>query len=48
MQLALPATIGLPEAAYLVGNISTLYVPSLVVGTTTGSSPLLPTSSFNS
>ncbi|GAA5901187.1 M28 family metallopeptidase [Sporobolomyces salmoneus] len=33
-QLALPDLIGLPQAAYLVGNISTKYVPELVVGRT--------------
>ncbi|GAA6014772.1 hypothetical protein JCM11491_001977 [Sporobolomyces phaffii] len=33
-QLALPDVIGLPEAAYLVGNISNRYVPELVVGRT--------------
>ncbi|GAA5844894.1 hypothetical protein JCM3766R1_004383 [Sporobolomyces carnicolor] len=33
-QLALPDLIGLPEAAYLVGNISNKYVPELVVGRT--------------
>lgn len=33
-QLALPDLIGLPQAAYLVGNISNTYVPELVVGRT--------------
>ncbi|GAA5939083.1 M28 family metallopeptidase [Sporobolomyces koalae] len=33
-QLALPDLIGLPEAASLVGNISNIYVPELVVGRT--------------
>lgn len=33
-QLALPDLIGLPQAAYLVGNISNMYVPELVVGRT--------------
>ncbi|GAA5952217.1 hypothetical protein JCM3765_001910 [Sporobolomyces pararoseus] len=33
-QLALPDLIGLPEAAYLVGNISNRYAPELVVGRT--------------
>ncbi|ORX36681.1 hypothetical protein BD324DRAFT_642311 [Kockovaella imperatae] len=34
MQLALPATIHLPEASYFVGNVSKLYSPELVVGST--------------
>ncbi|BEI80010.1 hypothetical protein CcaverHIS002_0105390 [Cutaneotrichosporon cavernicola] len=34
LQLALPATIDLPEASYLVANISQLYAPELVVGRT--------------
>ncbi|RXK34926.1 hypothetical protein M231_07831 [Tremella mesenterica] len=34
LQLALPECIGLPEAAHLVGNVSHLYSPELVVGTT--------------
>ncbi|TYJ55978.1 hypothetical protein B9479_003363 [Cryptococcus floricola] len=34
LQLGLPETIHLPEASYLVGNISHLYAPELVVGTT--------------
>lgn len=33
LQMALPDLIGLTEARYLVGNISTLYAPELVVGT---------------
>lgn len=33
-QLALPDLIGLPQAAYLVGNLSNTYVPELVVGRT--------------
>lgn len=35
LQMARPDLIGLPEAAYLVGNISTIYVPELQVGYTT-------------
>jgi Zn-dependent M28 family amino/carboxypeptidase len=34
LQLALPATIDLPEASFLVANISQLYAPELVVGRT--------------
>ncbi|WVQ72448.1 hypothetical protein IAR50_002000 [Cryptococcus sp. DSM 104548] len=34
LQLGLPETIHLPEASYLIGNISHLYSPELVVGTT--------------
>lgn len=34
MQLGLPESIGTPEAAWLVGNISNIYSPELVVGTT--------------
>ncbi|GHJ89025.1 hypothetical protein NliqN6_5427 [Naganishia liquefaciens] len=34
LQLAFPATIGTPEAAYLLGNLSRIYSPELVVGTT--------------
>ncbi|KAG8903483.1 hypothetical protein FRB99_003226 [Tulasnella sp. 403] len=33
-QLGLPDLIGLPEAAYLVGNISKIYAPELTVGYT--------------
>ncbi|GAA6064779.1 hypothetical protein JCM10212_004801 [Sporobolomyces blumeae] len=33
-QLALPDKIGLPEASWLVGNLSNVYVPELVVGNT--------------
>ena len=33
LQIALPDLIGLTEARYLVGNISSLYAPELVVGT---------------
>ncbi|KAJ9093057.1 hypothetical protein QFC21_006550 [Naganishia friedmannii] len=33
LQLAFPATIGTPEAAYLLGNLSRIYAPELVVGT---------------
>ncbi|KAG8893477.1 hypothetical protein FRC00_010492 [Tulasnella sp. 408] len=34
LQLGLPDLIGLPEAAYLVANISKLYAPELTVGYT--------------
>lgn len=34
MQLGFPATIGTPEAAWLLGNLSQIYSPELVVGTT--------------
>ncbi|KAI5449256.1 hypothetical protein NCC49_005172 [Naganishia albida] len=34
MQLAFPASIGTPEAAYFLGNLSKIYAPELVVGTT--------------
>lgn len=37
LQIALPDLIGLTEARYLVGNISTLYAPELVVGTVSDS-----------
>jgi hypothetical protein len=39
MQLAFPDLIGLPEARYLMGNISEIYVPELVVGLTPGPCP---------
>lgn len=32
MQLARPDLIGLPEAGWFVGNVSSLYAPELVVG----------------
>ncbi|KAG8872802.1 hypothetical protein FRB97_007347 [Tulasnella sp. 331] len=32
LQLGLPAVIGTPEAAYLVANVSKIYVPDLTVG----------------
>ncbi|EAL23617.1 hypothetical protein CNBA2640 [Cryptococcus deneoformans B-3501A] len=34
LQLGLPETIHLPEASYLIGNLSQLYSPELVVGKT--------------
>lgn len=34
MQLGFPDLIGTPEAAYLLGNLSHIYSPALVVGTT--------------
>ncbi|KAJ9105030.1 hypothetical protein QFC19_003661 [Naganishia cerealis] len=34
LQLAFPASIGTPEAAYLLGNLSRIYAPELVIGTT--------------
>ncbi|WVQ80769.1 hypothetical protein IAT38_002874 [Cryptococcus sp. DSM 104549] len=34
LQLGLPETIHLPEASYLIGNLSHLYSPELVVGST--------------
>lgn len=34
MQLGLPESIGTPEASWLVGNLSLLYSPELVVGRT--------------
>lgn len=34
LQLGLPESIHLPEASYLLGNISHLYSPELLVGTT--------------
>ncbi|GAA6018157.1 hypothetical protein JCM10207_006096 [Rhodosporidiobolus poonsookiae] len=34
MQLARPDVIGLPEAGWIVGNLSEMYVPELVVGYT--------------
>lgn len=37
-QIAFPDLIGLPEARYLLGSISTLYSPELVVGLTPGAS----------
>lgn len=36
MQLAFPGRSALTEATWLVGNISTIYVPQLVTGITTG------------
>lgn len=33
-QLGLPDFIGLPEAAWLVSNVSSIYSPELTVGTT--------------
>ncbi|SCZ96720.1 BZ3500_MvSof-1268-A1-R1_Chr4-1g06653 [Microbotryum saponariae] len=35
IQMARPDKIGLPEAAYLIGNVSEIYVPELQVGYTT-------------
>ncbi|KAK8864416.1 hypothetical protein IAR55_001664 [Kwoniella newhampshirensis] len=34
LQIGLPESIHLPEASYLIGNLSHLYSPELVVGTT--------------
>lgn len=34
LQMARPDIIGLPEAAWLVGNLSTVYCPELQVGYT--------------
>ncbi|SCV74418.1 BQ2448_8057 [Microbotryum intermedium] len=35
IQMARPDKIGLPEAAYLIGNVSEIYVPELQIGYTT-------------